>query len=545
MPGRNRGAFLLGLVLSLASGACAGVGSRPVAGPTPSVSPSPAGGKEKLCQPFPDRLIDGFQAAYRNQDVEALRDLVRVDGIHDTGAVAFAGRADFKDVETWARAGWEADDRLELTGYGAFAGTHDGFTMYLVRENEGFREAGIAEASFLLHGRSTGCVIDELGSVGPVQVRGAPCRFYEEFGDHPAVAAEEPSGCADGSGEFARLNHAAAWTGEEMIVAGGSRGGDFYQPDLWESGLLYEPGSGWTATSEAPGPSGGFGRAVWTGEEALLWGGWSEGPDAVAYDPAADRWRALPDWPLQDPEDPPGVWTGSELILWGSSSHTDDPQRVGAIYDPATDSWRTTSPAPIAGRNGHGAVWTGEEMLVWGGSNYKTDLGDGAAYDPATDTWRRIHQTTLSPRMNHIAVWTGEEMVVWGGTSYSSSRGDGAAYDPRQDTWRRLAPSPIGERHWHTAVWTGQEMIVWGGHSYRTEHPWADGAAYDPRDDRWTILPDAPIEARCHHSAVWTGQELIVYGGYDGCGSGGRLPFGDGAAYDPLADTWIRLNPAA
>jgi hypothetical protein len=53
MTARTAKGPLLGVVLSLASVACAGVGSRPVAGPTPSVSPSPEGGKEKLCQPFP------------------------------------------------------------------------------------------------------------------------------------------------------------------------------------------------------------------------------------------------------------------------------------------------------------------------------------------------------------------------------------------------------------------------------------------------------------------------------------------------------------
>lgn len=143
MPGRTRGARILGLALSVAVVACARVGSRPAAAPSPSVSPSPAGGKEELCQPFPDRLSDDFQAAYRNQDLGALRDPVRVDGIHDTSAVAFAGTADFDDVEAWARAGWEAGDRL--TVYGAFGGSHDGFAMYLVRENDGFHEAARAQ----------------------------------------------------------------------------------------------------------------------------------------------------------------------------------------------------------------------------------------------------------------------------------------------------------------------------------------------------------------------------------------------------------------
>lgn len=533
-------ATVLGALVFLSS--CASDPDRvPQTGPSSS-PPSPSK-KEKLCQPFPDRLIDGFLAAYEDRDLEALTTLVRAGSVHDVTAVGHAGRAEFEDVGEWAREAWAANDRLEPIGYGAFAGSPDGFLMFVKRSNDALRKVGIPELAMDLQARSTGCTIDELYSVGGAQARGAPCRFYEVFGDHPAVAAEEPPGCADGSGAFARMDHAAVWTGAEMVVAGGTKASRLFPLDLWEEGLRYGEAGGWRLTSEAPSAASGATSAVWTGTEVLTWGGTELGAPA-AYDPLTDQWRALPGWPLRDAARPPGIWTGSQLVVWGSSMHTDRPKRGGAIYDPATDSWQLTAPAPIGGREGHVAVWTGEEMLVWGGSDFRTDHNEGAAYDPSTDTWRKIAPSPLSPRQEATAVWTGEEMIVWSGNSFSSTRGDGAAYDPSTDVWRRLPRAPIPGRHWHTAVWSGTQMIVWGGHSYRTDEPMGDGAAYDPRGERWELLPPAPITPRCQHSAVWSGSQMVIYGGHDACGTGGHIPFGDGATYDPDVGTWTRLNPA-
>jgi hypothetical protein len=111
-------------------------------------------------------LIDEFLAAYEHRDMSALKRLVSVPSIHDTSAVAHAQRADFGSLEDWAEAGWAAGDRLGLTGYSAFAGSKDGFTMWLIRRNDGLQDAEIDEVSMLLHARSTGCLIDELGSIG-------------------------------------------------------------------------------------------------------------------------------------------------------------------------------------------------------------------------------------------------------------------------------------------------------------------------------------------------------------------------------------------
>jgi Kelch motif len=508
-------------------------------------SPPTPSEEEELCQPFPDRLFDGFLTAYGDRDMEALTSLVRADQIQDFTAIATSGQVVFDDIEAWARTGWEMDDRIEAAGYGAFAGGPDGFLMYLVRRNEGLRDAGIPQLAILLQARSNGCTIDELVVIGPAQARGAPCRFYEAFAHEPAVEGVAPTSCVDGSGAFARIGHASVWTGSELVVIGGTRGGHFLRPDEWEQGLRFDPGSGWIATAEAPDPLRPMTRAAWTGREVLTWGSqWNDG-GAAAYDPTSDRWRVFTGWPLRRADDPPGVWTGEELIVWGSSGHTDQPQRSAAILDPDTAAWRWSAPAPIVGRSGHVAIWTGSEMLVWGGSTYETDQNDGAAYSPATNTWRTISKSPLSPRQDATAVWTGSELIVWGGSSFSRTRADGAAYDPEANTWRRLPPPPINDRHWHTALWTGQDMIVWGGHSYRSDDRFRDGAAYDPVRNEWTQLPDAPVAARCRHSAVWAGRQMIVYGGEDSCGSGGHIPFGDGAAFDPETGAWVRLNPAA
>lgn len=503
-------------------------------------------GEPPLCQPFPDRLVDGFLRAYNHRDLAALRDLIGAPAIHDVGGAAHGGLTDFEDVAQWARTGWRAGDRLNGVGYTAFSPTPDGFLMHVERESDALRAAGIERVAMAFEARSTGCVIDALRSRGPVTVRGAPCRFYEAFGQVGGAAREVPVGCADGSAVFARQGHVAVWAGREMLIWGGTTGAPFREFDSLEGGLRYDPAPGtWQTTAPAPLDVRWSWRAAWTGRELIAWG-WlaGSGSGPAAYDPATDSWRPLPPWPLErEANGPAGLWTGRELIVWGSSQYTDRPAREGAVFDPATKSWRPTSPAPIAGREGHTAVWTGREMVVWGGSNFETDLGDGAAYDPLTDTWRTIADPPLSPRKEHIAVWTGEEMIVWGGTSVGTAQADGAAYHPETDTWRKLADAPLEPRHRLAAVWTGSRMLVWGGYDYH--RPFGDGATYDPRTDQWTLLPPAPIRPRCDHSAVWTGQLMVIFGGDGGCGSVEGIAFGDGAAYEPATRSWQRLVPKA
>ncbi len=199
-------------------------------------------------------------------------------------------------------------------------------------------------------------------------------------------------------------------------------------------------------------------------------------------------------------------------------------------------SWSamTESGAPTP-RQGHVAVWVDGEMFIWGGRS-PSMTNSGAMYDPAIDHWREISTTDApSPRDQPTAVWTGtgngSQVLIWGGAFGS---GTGSRYDVLTDEWRTISTTgaPTGRLN-HTAIWTGTEMIVWGGQSYYAEPGLANGAAYNPVTDTWRTLSSvAAPSGRFDHSAVWNGQEMIVFGGHSV-----DQP-SDAAAYDPNTDTW-------
>jgi N-acetylneuraminic acid mutarotase len=360
----------------------------------------------------------------------------------------------------------------------------------------------------------------------------------------------------------ARSGHSAVWTGERLVVWGGSvldssRGpddgrrpaGSSFDPKTGETtplvsesyadGAAYDPESDrWQPLPAAPlAPRQGH-VAVWTGEEMLVWGGsdfFTVFVDGAAYDPRTGDWRRLPAPPFRRSPAWTAVWTGRELILWGGFDHQPQLRPIGAAYDAAADRWRTIAPAPLPARQWHSAVWTGDEMIVWGGTDLvrSPDFADGAAYDPESDRWRVLPRAPIAGRYRHEGVWTGGEMVVWGGQVGPVDADDGAAYDPDRDAWRTLAPSPLRGRHWPSLVWTGDAVVVWGGYAFAPQanvgKAFGDGAAYDPELDAWRRLPAAPLSGRCGHAAALAGDELIVWGGTEACGSVGHQR-ADGAA---------------
>jgi N-acetylneuraminic acid mutarotase len=91
--------------------------------------------------------------------------------------------------------------------------------------------------------------------------------------------------------------------------------------------------------------------------------------DGSRYNPAGNSWTAV------NPTGAPtarqyhkAVWTGSEMIVWGG--YNGGPLNDGARYNPAGNSWTAVNPtgAPTA-RRYHTALWTGSEMIVWGGED--------------------------------------------------------------------------------------------------------------------------------------------------------------------------------
>lgn len=74
---------------------------------------------------------------------------------------------------------------------------------------------------------------------------------------------------------------------------------------------------------------------------------------------------------------------------------------------------------------------------------------------------------------------------------------------------------PLAARFAHTVTWTDEEVIVWGGEPTYNETGlgFGDGAAYDPDADTWRMLPTPPVVDTSYHVAVWSGTEVLFFGG--------------------------------
>lgn len=316
--------------------------------------------------------------------------------------------------------------------------------------------------------------------------------------------------------------------GEVLVVFesnGGTRvAGERYDPETGEAARIASSGLVWRAGA----------AMVWTGSELLMVGG-SNGPGferiGAAYHPGSDSWRPLPDPPgrvdaWENAITGPAVWTGSEMLIY----------REGLGFDPVGDKWRPIASPPGPRRSFEVTIWTGSELIVWGGCDASIpqcdDFGegiltDGFAYDPAADSWHELASSPLGPGVHPQGVWTGDEVLIYAGTASPQDGATAAAFHPATDSWRSLPDPPLAPRRYSTAAWTGQHFVLWGGSRLGTEHEFGDGAAYDPEKDVWLRLTEAPNGSeRDRHAMVWVDDQLYITGGWR---TNGPLVFEPGA----------------
>ncbi len=315
---------------------------------------------------------------------------------------------------------------------------------------------------------------------------------------------------------------------------------------LGYSPFMSVPPPGWVNGATQNAPSARFGHSgVWTGQEWLVWGG-TVGAGVLSktgagYDPALDRWQALPE--VDGPEARRGhsaVWTGSSMVIWGGLGTTY--LNSGGEFAPATLNW---TPLPTAGapeaREAHLAAWTGARMVIWGGRSAAGLLTSGGLFDPVTQSWSPL-PTDNAPagRIGATGVWAGDRFVVWGGFGESGELASGAMLPltggATAGIWTpTTAAGAPSARTGHTAVWTGQHVLIWGGEAGDTLLN--SGAAFNPADNSWTPIPTAGApSARTGHVAVWTGSEMLISGGQT---AGGVTA--TGGAYNPVQGVWRTL----
>ena len=319
----------------------------------------------------------------------------------------------------------------------------------------------------------------------------------------------------------------SVWTGRQMIVFGRKPAMN-PSVDVAES---FDPATNaWRKLSPPPGPDyvPGY-KAVWTGKQMLAFGAFH----SVAYDPQKNTWRELRKGINQGIV----IWTGHEAIGWGGGC-CGDAQSNGVAYNPLTDTYRKLPRSPLAPSQQPVGDWTGHELLLFvsgygpDGRPYPARLARGAAYNPTTNTWRRIRPFPLSgPAARGVAAWDGHELLVAGAGKSARSA---FAFNPVTNRWRSLAALPFG-RVGASAMWTGMQLLLWGG-TKSGGSSLKDGVAYDPSTGHWSSIQQAPLRARSGSAVAWTGRSLLVWGGEIGTPAGTTTPPAfppDGAVFTP------------
>jgi hypothetical protein len=287
---------------------------------------------------------------------------------------------------------------------------------------------------------------------------------------------------------------------------------------------------------------GDNGLAVWTGREMLVWGGVTipdpvgapnrgRPADGVAYDPQRRTWRRLPArtaQPTPSCGDCWAVWTGRELVVGQVEEADGGGGTLAVAYDPAADRWRPLPPSPtLTGGNGHlrarTATWVGTRLLVWsfwsstargpfdetGATGRPDERPDGIdlwAYDPATDRWTVLPAPPGQVRRvadGSAMVWTGREVVIAAVQTEADTGQTGAItlagrYDPEGARWTPIAPPPIRG---------GRVDLAWAGAAVVELNR---NAVYDPATDGWLRLPAPPEPAGHWPSQSWGAERALL-----------------------------------
>jgi hypothetical protein len=343
------------------------------------------------------------------------------------------------------------------------------------------------------------------------------------------------------------------------------------------SGWAPTPGA-WTALPPSLLGPREFASAVWTGEEVLVIGG-TDGPpcplladcsalepprlDGAAFDPATGTWRSIAPVPR------PSGWFVSQPVTEGGVVYVvahPPPVEVDRhhellAYSPAHDRWDTVAPPPD-GFASTATLVAGDGRLVLSPYSFESGVLPEIVLDLATGTWSELPpdpigesydrdvvvidgaivliaiparaDSDLGPGLYHAAVlragstqWeqlpTSEVVGYWnawsdvgglvvnptvGSTDGGAVNGWGRTYpfggalDPTTGTWSDLPPAPADR----PARWA--EPI--GGERYALS---PGGLVLDTATWTWSVLPELPVPLTEGPAVTWADDALFVWGG--------------------------------
>jgi len=327
-----------------------------------------------------------------------------------------------------------------------------------------------------------------------------------------------------------------------LLVAGCASGTDAADPPARQVE--------WTAMAESPLGSRGGVLSAWTGEELLILGGSTSRPcppgadcvgpsaeqlltDGAAYDPDTDMWRALADAP-QTLQWAVATWTGAELVVVVPALDTEVVQPAATLaYDVAADTWRAlpAGPAEFYGRG----VWNGSELFF---PTSETTYGADWALDPATGRWRELSADPFGGSFDRSFTWVDDRFLVTGLPMSDVGGSDGAPYQlaqyrPDTDTWARLPPTAVG--FWDPTWFLADGRLVnvrQDAYTAGSDLSLSPGGQLDLATGVWSPVPQTELSGQ----KLYLGCQLPAVGpAGDWIGGGGPIL----VSLDPPTTTFV------
>ncbi len=339
---------------------------------------------------------------------------------------------------------------------------------------------------------------------------------------------ESPAERIDAGPLSPRGGHSVVWTGNELIVWGGW--GDEMGNTKRGDGAAYDPASNsWRMIAPSPLSPRRNHAAAWTGDEMVVFGGDGR-RDGAAYDPESDTWRRLEDAPfgigayeVRDREES-HLFADGGLFVWQAPT-----DRV-ARWDATSESWSTVDGTGLAQLTSGALRATSDRLYAVGTTAYTgVPLLIARANLRVSDGWTRLEDGTLSTSENVVpdadpqwsATVSDGRLVAW-----SIGLPDTAIeLDPNTERWSDLPPHNVRSCEGAPGpVAMDNRLLV---------QSCGSSTVYNSTTDSWMQidLADAAIEPS---TAVWTGSELISWGDTCCYGTGG-------AAFEPNTAWIIRL----
>ncbi len=203
-------------------------------------------------------------------------------------------------------------------------------------------------------------------------------------------------------------------------------------------------------------------------------------------------------------------------------------------YDPIADVWTAIADFPGSARSfGMGVVANGKAYVGFGATNTSL-LNDLWRYDASDSSWTQLADCGCAGRRHPAMIAIGDRIYVGLGDNGNGNLRDWWMYNITTDTWTQTADLPGPVRHHPFMFNAGGEVFAGMGHGNGVIYK--DWYKLDTATNRWTAMTPFPGEARVAGTQFsMNGYGFVLSGDGD---NHSYMATGEMWRYNPNGDTW-------